>query len=105
MTNNNEVYEIFSEAKRFSSYGNRFQGGKLKKASVQAQIIIPASGITIDVKGHKLHFDFAANNLKKGGLKVGTRRAVLEYLMNPGDEAIIKKLNKNHVTVVTKGVC
>lgn len=105
MTNNNEVYEIFSEAKRFSSYGNRFQGGKLKKASIQAQIIIPASGITIDVKGHKLHFDFAANNLKKGGLKVGTRRAVLEYLMNPGDEAIIKKLNKNHVTVVTKGVC
>lgn len=105
MTNNNEVYEIFSEAKRFSSYGNRFQGGKLKKASIQAQIIIPASGITITVKGHKLHFDYAANNLKQGGLKVGTRRAVLEYLMNPGDEAIIKKLNKNHVTVVTKGVC
>ena len=100
----NEVYEIFSEAKRFSSYGNRFQGGKLKKASVQAQVIIPASGITIDVKGHKLHFDFAANNLRQGGLKVGTRRAVLEYLLNPGDEAIIKKLNKNHVTVV-KEVC
>lgn len=100
----NEVYEIFSEAKRFSSYGNRFQGGKLKKASVQAQIIIPASGITIDVKGHKLHFDFAANNLKQGGLKVGTRRAVLEYLLNPSDKAI-KKLNKNHVTVVTKEVC
>ena len=101
----NEVYEIFSEAKRFSSYGNRFQGGKLKKASVQAQIIIPASGITIDVKGHKLHFDFAANNLKQGGLKVGTRRAVLEYLLNPNDKAVIKKLNKNHVTVVTKEVC
>lgn len=101
----NEVYEIFSEAKRFSEYGNRFQGGKLKKTSVQAQIIIPASGITIDVKGHKLHFDFAANNLKKGGLKVGTRRAVLEYLLNPNDKAVIKKLNKNHVTVVTKEVC
>ena len=101
----NEVYEIFSEAKRFSTYGNRFQGGKLKKASVQAQVIIPASGITIDVKGHKLHFDFAANNLKQGGLKVGTRRAVLEYLLNPNDKAIIKKLNKNHVTVVTKEVC
>lgn len=105
MTNNNEVYEIFSEAKKFSTYGNRFQGGKLKKASIQAQIIIPASGITIDVKGHKLHFDFAANNLKKGGLKVGTRRAVLEYLMNPSDKTVIKKLNKNHVTVVTKEVC
>ena len=104
MTNNDEIYEIFSEAKRFSSYGNRFQGGKLKKASIQAQIIIPASGITITVKGHKLHFDFAANNLKKGGLKVGTRRAVLEYLMNPGDKTVIKKLNKNHVTVV-KEVC
>ena len=104
MTNNNEVYEIFSEAKKFSTYGNRFQGGKLKKASIQAQIIIPASGITIDVKGHKLHFDFAANNLKQGGLKVGTRRAVLEYLLNP-NEAAIKKLNKNHVTVVTKEVC
>ena len=101
----NEVYEIFNEAKRFSSYGNRFQGGKLKKASVQAQIIIPTSGITIDVKGHKLHFDFAANNLKQGGLKVGTRRAVLEYLLNPNDKAAIKKLNKNHVTVVTKEVC
>lgn len=101
----NEVYEIFSEAKRFSTYGNRFQGGKLKKASVQAQVIIPASGITIDVKGHKLHFDFAANNLKQGGLKVGTRRAVLEYLLNPNDKAVIKKLNKNHVTVVTKEVC
>ena len=101
----NEVYEIFSEAKRFSSYGNRFQGGKLKKASVQAQVIIPASGITIDVKGHKLHFDFAANNLRQGGLKVGTRRAVLEYLLNPNDKAVIKKLNKNHVTVVTKEVC
>ena len=105
MTNNNEIYEIFSEAKRFSSYGNRFQGGKLKKASVQAQVIIPASGITIDVKGHKLHFDFAANNLRQGGLKVGTRRAVLEYLLNPNDKAVIKKLNKNHVTVVTKEVC
>ena len=104
MANNNEIYEIFSEAKRFSSYGNRFQGGKLKKASVQAQVIIPASGITIDVKGHKLHFDFAANNLKQGGLKVGTRRAVLEYLLNPNDKAAIKKLNKNHVTVV-KEVC
>ena len=101
----NEVYEIFSEAKRFSTYGNRFQGGKLKKASVQAQVIIPASGITINVKGHKLHFDFAANNLRQGGLKVGTRRAVLEYLLNPNDKAIIKKLNKNHVTVVTKEVC
>ena len=101
----NEVYEIFSEAKRFSSYGNRFQGGKLKKASIQAQVIIPASGITIDVKGHKLHFDFAANNLRQGGLKVGTRRAVLEYLLNPNDKAVIKKLNKNHVTVVTKEVC
>lgn len=101
----NEVYEIFSEAKRFSTYGNRFQGGKLKKASVQAQVIIPASGITIDVKGHKLHFDFAANNLKQGGLKVGTRRAVLEYLLNPNDKAVIKKLNKNHVTVITKEVC
>ena len=101
----NEVYEIFSEAKRFSSYGNRFQGGKLKKASVQAQVIIPASGITVTVKGHKLHFDFAANNLKKGGLKVGTRRAVLEYLLIPNDKAVIKKLNKNHVTVVTKEVC
>ena len=101
----NEVYEIFSEAKKFSSYGNRFQGGKLKKASVQAQVIIPASGITIDVKGHKLHFDFAANNLRQGGLKVGTRRAVLEYLLNPNDKAVIKKLNKNHVTVVTKEVC
>lgn len=101
----NEVYEIFSEAKRFSTYGNRFQGGKLKKASVQAQVIIPASGITIDVKGHKLHFDFAANNLKQGGLKVGTRRAILEYLLNPNDKAVIKKLNKNHVTVVTKEVC
>ena len=101
----NEVYEIFSEAKKFSSYGNRFQGGKLKKASVQAQVIIPASGITIDVKGHKLHFNFAANNLKQGGLKVGTRRAVLEYLLNPNDKAVIKKLNKNHVTVVTKEVC
>lgn len=101
----NEVYEIFSEAKRFSTYGNRFQGGKLKKASVQAQVIIPASGITIDVKGHRLHFNFAANNLKQGGLKVGTRRAVLEYLLNPNDKAIIKKLNKNHVTVVTKEVC
>lgn len=100
----NEVYEIFSEAKRFSEYGNRFQGGKLKKASIRAQIIIPASGITIDIKGHKLHFDYAANNLKKGGLKVGTRRAVLEYLLNPSDKAI-KKLNKNHVTVVTKEVC
>ena len=105
MANNNEIYEIFSEAKRFSSYGNRFQGGKLKKASIQAQIIIPASGITINVKGHKLHFDFAANNLKQGGLKVGTRRAVLEYLLNPNDKAVIKKLNKNHVTVVTKEVC
>ena len=101
----NEVYEIFSEAKRFSSYGNRFQGGKLKKASVQAQVIIPASGITIDVKGHKLHFDFAANNLRQGGLKVGTRRAVLEYLLTPNDKAAIKKLNKNHVSVVTKEVC
>lgn len=101
----NEVYEIFNEAKKFSSYGNRFQGGKLKKASVQAQIIIPTPGITIDVKGHKLHFDFAANNLKQGGLKVGTRRAVLEYLLNPNDKAVIKKLNKNHVTVVTKEVC
>ena len=101
----NEVYEIFSEAKKFSSYGNRFQGGKLKKASIQAQVIIPASGITIDVKGHKLHFDFAANNLRQGGLKVGTRRAVLEYLLNPNDKAVIKKLNKNHVTVVTKEVC
>ena len=101
----NEVYEIFSEAKKFSSYGNRFQGGKLKEASVQAQVIIPASGITIDVKGHKLHFDFAANNLRQGGLKVGTRRAVLEYLLNPNDKAAIKKLNKNHVTVVTKEVC
>lgn len=101
----NEVYEIFSEAKKFSTYGNRFQGGKLKKASVQAQVIIPASGITIDVKGHKLHFNFAANNLKQGGLKVGTRRAVLEYLLNPNDKAVIKKLNKNHVTVVTKEVC
>ena len=100
----NEVYEIFSEAKRFSSYGNRFQGGKLKKASVQAQIIIPASGITITVKGHRLHFDFAANNLKQGGLKVGTRRAVLEYLLNPNDRSVIKKLNKNHVTVVRE-VC
>lgn len=105
MTNNNEIYEIFSEAKRFSTYGNRFQGGKLKKASVQAQVIIPASGITIDVKGHKLHFDYAANNLKQGGLKVGTRRAILEYLLNPNDKAVIKKLNKNHVTVVTKEVC
>ena len=105
MTNNDEIYEIFSEAKKFSSYGNRFQGGKLKKASVQAQVIIPASGITIDVKGHKLHFDFAANNLRQGGLKVGTRRAVLEYLLNPNDKAVIKKLNKNHVTVVTKEVC
>ena len=105
MTNNNEIYEIFSEAKRFSSYGNRFQGGKLKKASVQAQVIIPAAGITIEVKGHKLHFDFAANNLRQGGLKVGTRRAVLEYLLNPNDKAAIKKLNKNHVTVVTKEVC
>ena len=101
----NEVYEIFSEAKRFSEYGNRFQGGKLKKASIRAQIIIPASGITIDIKGHRLHFDYAANNLKKGGLKVGTRRAVLEYLLNPNDKAAIKKLNKNHVTVVTKEVC
>lgn len=101
----NEVYEIFSEAKRFSSYGNRFQGGKLKKASVQAQIIVPTYGITIDVKGHKLHFDFAANNLKQGGLKVGTRRAVLEYLLNPNDKGVIKKLNRNHVTVVTKEVC
>lgn len=100
----NEVYEIFSEAKRFSEYGNRFQGGKLKKASVQAQIIIPASGITISIKGHKLHFDFAANNLKKGGLKVGTRRAVLTYLNSP-TEKNEKLLNKNHVTVVTKGVC
>ena len=100
----NEVYEIFSEAKRFSTYGNRFQGGKLKKASVQAQIIIPTSGVTITVKGHKLDFDFAANNLKQGGLKVGTRRAVLEYLLNPNDRSIIKKLNKNHVTVV-KEVC
>lgn len=100
----NEVYEIFNEAKKFSSYGNRFQGGKLKKASVQAQIIIPTSGVTITVKGHKLHFDFAANNLKQGGLKVGTRRAVLEYLLNPNDKAAIKKLNKNHVTVV-KEVC
>ena len=105
MTNNDEIYEIFSEAKKFSTYGNRFQGGKLKKGSVQAQVIIPASGITIDVKGHKLHFDFAANNLKQGGLKVGTRRAVLEYLLNPNDKAAIKKLNKNHVTVVTKEVC
>ena len=105
MTNNDEIYEIFSEAKKFSTYGNRFQGGKLKKASVQAQVIIPASGITIDVKGHKLHFDFAANNLRQGGLKVGTRRAVLEYLLNPNDKAVIKKLNKNHVTVVTKEVC
>ena len=101
----NEAYEIFSEAKRFSSYGNRFQGGKLKKASIQAHVIIPASGITIDVKGHKLHFDFAANNLRQGGLKVGTRRAVLEYLLNPNDKAAIKKLNKNHVTVVTKEDC
>ena len=101
----NEVYEIFNEAKKFSSYGNRFQGGKLKKASVQAQIIIPTYSITIDVKGHKLHFDFAANNLKQGGLKVGTRRAVLEYLLNPNDKAAIKKLNKNHVTVITKEVC
>ena len=101
----NEVYEIFSEAKRFSSYGNRFQGGKQKKASVQTQVIIPASGITIDVKGHKLHFDFAANNLRQGGLKVGTRRAVLDYLLNPNDKAVIKQLNKNHVTVVPKEVC
>ena len=100
----NEVYEIFSEAKKFSGYGNRFQGGKLKKASVQAQIIIPASGITISIKGHKLHFDFAANNLKKGGLKVGTRRAVLAYLNSP-TEKNEKLLNKNHVTVVTKEVC
>ena len=100
----NEVYETFSEAQRFSSYGNRFQGGKLKKASVQAQVIIPASGITVTVKGHKLHFDFAANNLKKGGLKVGTRRAVLAYLNSP-TEKNEKLLNKNHVTVVTKGVC
>lgn len=100
----NEVYEIFNEAKKFSSYGNRFQGGKLKKASVQAQIIIPTYGVTITVKGHKLHFDYAANNLKQGGLKVGTRRAVLEYLLNPNDKAAIKKLNKNHVTVV-KEVC
>ena len=100
----NEIYEIFSEAKRFSEYGNRFQGGKLKKASVQAQIIIPASGITISIKGHKLHFDFAANNLKKGGLKVGTRRAVLTYLNSP-TEKTEKLLNKNHVTVVTQGAC
>lgn len=100
----NEVYEIFSEAKRFSEYGNRFQGGKLKKASIRAQIIIPASGITIDIKGHKLHFDFAANNLKKGGLKVGTRRAVLAYLNSP-TEKNEKLLDKNHVTVVTKEVC
>ena len=104
MANNNEIYEIFSEAKRFSSYGNRFQGGKLKKASIQAQIIIPASGITINIKGHKLHFDFAANNLKKGGLKVGTKRAVLAYLNSP-IEKNEKLLNKNHVTVVTKEVC
>ena len=104
MYTTNEVYEIFSEAKKFSTYGNRFQGGKLKKASVQAQVIIPASGITVTVKGHKLHFDYAANNLKKGGLKVGTKRAVLEYLLNPSDKAI-KKLNKNHVTVITKEVC
>lgn len=104
MTNNDEIYEIFSEAKRFSGYGNRFQGGRLKKASVQAQIIIPTYGITIDVKGHKLHFDFAANNLKKGGLKVGTRRAVLAYLNSP-TEKNEKLLNKNHVTVITKEVC
>ena len=104
MYTTNEVYEIFSEAKKFSGYGNRFQGGKLKKASVQAQIIIPASGITISIKGHKLHFDFAANNLKKGGLKVGTRRAVLAYLNSP-TEKNEKLLNKNHVTVVTKEVC
>ena len=100
----NEVYEIFSEDKGFFSYCNRFQGGKLKQAPVQAQVIIPASGITIDVKGHKLHFDFAANNLKKGGLKVGTRRAVLAYLNSP-TEKNEKLLNKNHVTVVTKEVC
>ena len=100
----NEVYEIFSEAKRFTSYGNRFKGGKLNKASVKEQVIIPASGITVTVKGHKLHFDFAANNLKKGGLKVGTRRAVLAYLNSP-TEKNEKLLNKNHVTVVTKEVC
>ena len=100
----NEVYEIFYEAKKFSGYGNRFQGGKLKKASIRAQIIIPASGITIDIKGHKLHFDYAANNLKKGCLKVGTRRAVLAYLNSP-TEKNEKLLNKNHVTVVTKEVC
>ena len=100
----NEVYEIFYEAKKFSGYGNRFQGGKLKKASIRAQIIIPASGITIDIKGHKLHFDYAANNLKQGGLKVGTRRAVLAYLNSP-TEKNEKLLNKNHVTVVTKEVC
>ena len=104
MTNNDEIYEIFSEAKKFSTYGNRFQGGKLKKASIQAQVVIPASGITVTVKGHKLHFDFAANNLKKGGLKVGTRRAVLAYLNSP-TEKNEKLLNKNHVTVVTKEVC
>ena len=52
----------------------------------------------------KLHFDFAANNLKKGGLKVGTRRAVLAYLNSP-TEKNEKLLNKNHVTVVTKEVC
>ena len=104
MTNNDEIYEIFSEAKKFSTYGNRFQGVKLNYASVQAQVIIPASGITVTVKGHKLHFDFAANNLKKGCLKVGTRRAVLAYLNSP-TEKNEKLLNKNHLTVVTKEVC
>ena len=101
---NSAIYEIFNEAKKFSTYGNRFQGGKLKKASIQAQIIIPVKGITISVQGHKLHFDYEANNMRQGGLKVGARRAVLAYLNSP-NEKNERLLNKNHISVIKKEVC